>query len=91
MSFQQIYNARFDWFISTKVYARLAAGNTLEIIINSLTSSDIPGEFIKVFGTPNKQFNSNDYLNTYDTERTKKKKEKRSKNYAARLNDLILN
>jgi len=79
VSFQQIYNARFDWFISTKVYARLAAGNTLEIIINSLTSSDIPGEFIKVFGTPNKQFNSNDYLNTYDTERTKKKRKREVK------------
>lgn len=79
MSFQQIYNARFDWFISTKVYARLAAGNTLEIIINSLTSSDIPGEFIKVFGTPNKQFNNNDYLNTYDTERTKKKRKREVK------------
>jgi len=57
----------------THFYPQLAAGNTLEITVNSFTSSDMfLREIIKVFGTLDKQFNGNDYLNTYDTERTRR-------------------
>lgn len=63
----------------TDFIARLADGNILGIVVNSSTSSDIPGEFFKVLGTPSQINNLTATTNPYDTKDEKIKINKKEK------------